>query len=150
MVQIKPEGPYSARPVIVQTRISLGCPSCGATPLCLGFGKGPAWAAPFLPASGAVSSRKWPYLSLEYLTQPAQRPSSPVLAWPASQAVHHLCALDSAKVPCAGAHFLPASGAVSSQKWPLNNNFYASTDKPLAERIELAHWGQSLLCKSQL
>ena len=44
----------------------------------------------------------------------------------------------------------PRSGTVSSQKWPLNNNFYASTDKPLAERIELAHWGQSLLCKSQL
>ena len=45
---------------------------------------------------------------------------------------------------------LPASGTVSSRKWPLNNNFYASTDKPLAERIKLAHWGQSLLCQSQL
>ena len=32
----------------------------------------------------------------------------------------------------------------------LSNNIYASTDKPLAEWIEPAHWGQSPLCKSQL
>ena len=33
-------------------------------------------------------------------------------------AVRHLCALDSARVPRAWAPSLPASGAVSSRKWP--------------------------------
>ena len=132
--------------------------------------------APSLPTSGAVSRRKRPKLSLSDLTPPAQRPSSPGLAWAgphvvrhlraldsakvpraqapslpalrgslqtevallkperpnsarpvtvqpelaraASYAMRHLCALDSAKVTCAGAPSLPASGAVSSRKWP--------------------------------
>ena len=42
----------------------------------LDLAKVPHRRAPSLSASGAVWSQKWPYLSLEYLTQPAQRLSS--------------------------------------------------------------------------
>ena len=74
--------------------------------------------APSLPASGAVSRRKWPYWSLSDLTLPAQGTSCPRLARAASHAVRHLRSLDSAKVPCSPTPFLPASGAVSRWKWP--------------------------------
>ena len=77
---LKSERPYSARPVAVQPRISPGSLSRGATPPCLGFGEGPACGAPSLPASGAVSRRKWSKLSLSDLTQPAQPRISP--GWP--------------------------------------------------------------------
>ena len=77
----------------------------------------PCAGTPSLPTSGAVSSQKWPFLCLEYLTQPAQGPSCPRLAWATSHTVQHLRSLDSAKVPHARAPSLPASGAVSRWKW---------------------------------
>ena len=54
VAQIKPGGPNSARQAAVQPRISPGRPSRGATPSCLGFGKGPTRAGhlpPFLRGS---------------------------------------------------------------------------------------------------
>ena len=74
--------------------------------------------APSLSASGPVSRRKWPYLSLDDLTPPAQRPSSPTLAHAGSHVVRHLRALDYTKVPVARAPSVPSSGAVLRRKWP--------------------------------
>ena len=71
---------------------------------------------PFLPASEAILSQNGPSLNLSDITLAAQGPLSPQLARPISDAVRHLPALDSAKVSCTWAPFLPASGAISSQK----------------------------------
>ena len=76
--QIKPGRPNSARPAAVQPLISPGCLLSCATHPCLGFHE------------GAVSSRKWPKLSLGDLTPPAQGPSSPQLARASLHAVQHL------------------------------------------------------------
>ena len=79
--------------------------------------KVPRARAPSLPASGAVSRRKWPKLSLGDLTPPPGAVQPPISPGP-SHAVQHLRALDLVKVPWARAPSLPASGAVSRRKWP--------------------------------
>ena len=96
MAQIKPGGPNSARQVAVQPRIS---PHVVRHLLAFDSAKVPRVPATSLPASGAVSRRKRPKLSLSNLTPPAQRPSSPRLAQAYPHAVLHLLALDSPKVP---------------------------------------------------
>ena len=116
--QIKPERPNSACPAAIQPRISLGWPSRGATPPCLGFGEGPARAGPFPPSLRGSLQTEVALLKPELPNSARPVTVQPELARAASHAMRHLRALDSVKVTCAGAPSLPASGAVSSRKWP--------------------------------